>query len=220
MGLLLLQIVPVAVGIAVNPVPIIAALVMAGTRRPVANGSAFIAALIVVMALFGGVVLVLVPPSSLAGSGSAEDYVAVAWLLIGLGFLAAFAVMALRRPARGRAEREPRWMALIDRLGPAGAAVVGILLVNYEMQAPALADILHARVSLVEAFVALAVFIAIAVSTPAVPLVLSIAAPDRVAGAMGSVKTWLTVHQRPILLVVFGVVGVLYTGKGLLAVIH
>jgi len=126
MGLLLLQIVPVAVGIAVNPVPIIAALIMAGTRRPVANGSAFIAALIVVMALFGGVVLVLVPPSSLAGSGSAEDYVAVAWLLIGLGFLAAFAVMALRRPARGRAEREPRWMALIDRLGPAGAAVVGI----------------------------------------------------------------------------------------------
>ena len=108
MGLLLLQIVPVAVGIAVNPVPIIAALVMAGTRRPVANGSAFIAALIVVMALFGGVVLVLVPPSSLAGSGSAEDYVAVAWLLIGLGFLAAFAVMALRRPARGLCDaRQP-----------------------------------------------------------------------------------------------------------------
>ena len=60
----------------------------------------------------------------------------------------------------------------------------------------------------------------VAVSTPAVPLVLSIAAPDRVAGAMGSVKTWLTVRQRPILLVVFGVVGALYTGKGLLAVIH
>ena len=102
MGLLLLQIVPVAVGIAVNPVPIIAALVMAGTRRPVANGAAFVAALVVVMALFGGVVLVLVPPSSVGGGGSAEDYIAVAWLLIGLGFLAAFAVMALRRPASGR----------------------------------------------------------------------------------------------------------------------
>jgi hypothetical protein len=150
MGLLLLQIVPVAVGIAVNPVPIIAALVMAGTRRPVANGAAFVAALVVVMALFGGVVLVLVPPSSVGGGGSAEDYIAVAWLLIGLGFLAAFVVMALRRPASGRAEKAPRWMALIERLGPAGAAVVGVLLVNYEMQAPALADILHARVSLVE----------------------------------------------------------------------
>jgi hypothetical protein len=68
--------------------------------------------------------------------------------------------------------------------------------------------------------VALAVFIAVAVSTPVVPLVLSITAPDRVAAAMGPVKTWLTVHQRPILLVVFGVVGALYTGKGLLAVVH
>jgi hypothetical protein len=220
MGLLLLQIVPVAVGIAVNPVPIVAALIMAGTRRPIANGTAFIAALIVVMALVGGVVLILVPPSSLSGSGSAEDYIAVAWLLIGLGFLAAFLVVALRRPAPGRGEKEPRWLALIDRLGPAGAAVVGILLVNYEMQAPALADILHARVSLVEAFVALAVFIAIAASTPAVPAVLSIAAPGRVAGAMGPLKMWLTVHNRPILLVVFGVVGVLYSAKGLLAVIH
>ena len=220
MGLLLLEIVPVAVGIAVNPVPIIAALVMVGTRRPVANGSAFITALIVVMALFGGVVLVLVPPSSLAGSGSAEDYIAVAWLVIGLGFLAAFFVLALRRPAPGRGDREPRWMALIERLGPAGAAVVGILLVNYEMQAPALADILHARVSLVEAFVALAVFIAIAASTPAVPVILSIAAPDRVAGAVGPVKRWLTAHNRQILLVVFGVVGAIYTGKGLVAVIH
>ena len=160
------------------------------------------------------------PPSSISGGGSAEDYIAVAWLLIGLGFLAAFAILALRRPSPERAEKEPRWMALIERMGPAGAAVVGILLVNYEMQAPALADIVHARVSLVEAFVALAVFIAIAASTPSVPLIVSIAAPDRVTGAIGPVKTWLTVHHRPILLVVFGVVGALYTGKGLLAVLH
>ena len=77
-------------------------------------------------------------------------------------------------------------MALIERLGPAGAVVVGILLVNYEMQAPALADILHARVSLVAALAALAVFIAIAASTPAAPVVLSVAAPDRVVRSVCS----------------------------------
>jgi len=67
MGLLLLQIVPVAVGIAVNPVPIIAALIMAGTRRPVVNGSALVGVPVLVMALFGGVVLVLVPTSTIGG---------------------------------------------------------------------------------------------------------------------------------------------------------
>jgi hypothetical protein len=220
MAFLLLEIVAVAVAIAVNPVPIIAALIMAGTRRPVANGIAFTAALVVVMALFGGVVLVLVPTGSVAGGGSTEGYVEVVWLLIGLGFLAAFLVLAMRKPVPGRGDREPRWMRLVGRMGPAGAAVVGILLVNYEMEAPALADIVHAHLSLFEAFVALAVFIAIAASTPAVPLVLSIAAPGRVVDAMGQVKTWLTVHNRPVLLAVFGVVGALYTGKGLLAVIH
>jgi hypothetical protein len=219
-GFLLLQIIPVAVGIAVNPVPIIAALIMAGTRRPVANGGAFVAALVVVMALFGGVVLVLVPTSTIGGGGAAEGYIEAAWLLVGLGFVAAFVVVAVRKPAPGRGDREPRWMALIERMGPAGAAIVGVLLVNYEMQAPALADILHAHLSLVQAFVALTVFIAIAASTPAVPLALSIAAPGRVLAAMGPVKTWLTAHNRPILLAVFGVVGVIYTIKGVLAVMH
>lgn len=220
MGFLLLEIAAVAVAIAVNPVPIIAALIMAGTRRPVANGFAFIAALVVVMALFGGVVLVLVPTSSVSGSTSTEGYVDVVWLLIGLGLLAAFLVLVMRKPAPGRADREPRWMRLVGRMGPAGAAVVGVLLVNYSMEAPALADIVHAHLSLFEAFVALAVFIAIAASTPAVPLILSVAAPDRGVGTMGQAKTWLTVHNRPVLLTVFGVVGALYTGKGLLAVIH
>jgi hypothetical protein len=37
---------------------------------------------------------------------------------------------------------------------------------------------------------------------------------------MGPVKTWLTAHNRPILLAVFGVVGVIYTIKGVLAVMH
>src|SRR5665811_237844 len=47
-GHLLLQILPVAVAIAVNPVPIIAAIVMTTTERPVANGLAYLTALIAV----------------------------------------------------------------------------------------------------------------------------------------------------------------------------
>ncbi len=220
MGLLLLQIMPVAVGIAINPVPIIAALVIAGTRRPMVNGAAFVITLVIVMALFGGAVLVLVPSGSVGAGGSAAGYIVLAWLVVGLGFLTAFLVLALRKPVSERRDREPRWMRLIGRMGPAGAAVVGVLLVNYEMESPALADILHAHLSRIEGFAALAVFIVIASSTPAVPLIAAIAAPGRTTAAMDQVKTWLARHNRPILLGVFGVVGALYTGKGLLAVIR
>ena len=220
MGLLLLQVIPVAIGIAVNPVPIIAALIIAGSRRPAVNGVAYITALIVVMALFGGVVLVLVPHRSLTGGGSAGGIIEVLWLFIGLGFLAAFLALSLHRPASGDGDREPRWMGLIGRLGPAGAAVVGILLVNYEMEGPALTDILHAGVSRAEAFTVLAVFIAIAACTPALPLLATVAAPDLTAGTMSRARSWLTAHHRPVLLGVFAAVAVVYTGKGLVAIIH
>ncbi len=220
MDLLLLQVVPVAVGIAINPLPILAALIIAGSRRPVVNGVAYITTLIVVMALFGGVVLVLVPARALANGGSAEDLIEVLWLLIGLGFLAAFLVLSLRRPAPGDAEREPRWMRLIGRLGPAGAAAVGVLLVNYEMEAPALTDILHAGVSRVQALTVLALFIAIAACTPAIPLLATVAMPDLTASEMARAKSWLTAHHRRVLLAVFAAVAVVYTSKGIVAVMH
>ena len=57
-------------------------------------------------------------------------------------------------------------MHLIDRTGPAGAAAVGVLLVNYEMQTPAMVDILGADVARAQAFVALGAFIAVACALP------------------------------------------------------
>jgi hypothetical protein len=50
---LLFQILPVAFVITINPVPIIAALIMSTTRKPLASGLAYIGTLLVVMALFG-----------------------------------------------------------------------------------------------------------------------------------------------------------------------
>ena len=146
MGGLLLQILPVAVLITINPVPIIAALIMSTTRRPLASGLAFIGALLVVMALFGVLVLLVFGGSLVTHAGKSTAVVRWAWLAIGLAFLAAFLVMLVRRP-RGDSTKEPRWMHLIGRTGPAGAAAVGVLLVNYEMQAPAMVDILGADVT-------------------------------------------------------------------------
>ena len=46
MATLLLQILPVAFGITINPVPIIAALILSTTREPLASGLAYIGALL------------------------------------------------------------------------------------------------------------------------------------------------------------------------------
>jgi hypothetical protein len=49
--------------------------------------------------------------------------------------------------------------------------------------------------------------------------VVSIVARDRTAALMQRAKTWLTLHERPILICLFAVIGTLYTVKGLLALL-
>jgi hypothetical protein len=214
-----LQILPVAAAITINPVPITAALIMPATRRPAANGVAYVATLAVVMALVGATVLLLLHGATPAGGGRVDLVVHIAWLLVGLGFLTAFAIMMARSPVRGGQVREPRWMRMIEGLGPAGAVVVGVLLVNYEMEAPALMDILGAGLPRREAFAALAVFIAVACSLPVLLVLASVLARRTVASAMEKGRAWLSVHDRPILLILFGVIGALYATKGLIALV-
>ena len=215
MNAVLLQILPVAVAITVNPVPIIAALLMPATRRPALNGLTYVAVLVVVMALFGVVVLLFFHDVAFTSGGRVAYLIRVAWLLVGLGFLVAFAVLWVRKPAAAGAGREPRWMRMIAAMGPGGAATVGLLLVNYEMQTPAMMDILGGDLSRGEAFVALALFVAVACSIPTVIVLGSIVARRRVAVVLQRAKVWFTVHQRPILLILFGAIGAIYTTKGI-----
>jgi len=217
---LLLQILPVAVAIAVNPVPIIAAIVMTATERPVVNGIAYLTTLTGVSFGFGAVVLTLFHGASLGSGTRTGHLILVLWLVFGLGFLAAFAVLLLRRPKPGDKDREPGWMRWIGRLGPLGAALVGVMLVNYEMESPALSDILASGVSRAVALGALAVFVAVAVSTSAIPVLAYIVAPGPVGGFLGRAKAWLARYHRPILMVAFAAIGVLYTFKGVSGLLH
>ena len=205
---------PAALAIAVNPVPVIAALVMPATRRPRADGVAYIAALVGVMGALGAVVLGLFQGLANSGGSTRTRCSSGSGSPIGVGFLIAFAVMLVRRPAPGHEADEPGWMRRIQGTGPAGAALVGVLLVNYELELPALSDILNSGASLPHAFAALLVLVAVACSTPALAVAAYVMAPRLTAGALQIGKAWLTRHNRPILLLIFFAVGALYTYKG------
>ena len=110
MGQLLAQILPVAVAIAVNPVPIIAAIVMTATERPTANGLARLSALCAVSYGFGAAVLVIFHGAALGAGTRTGHIVLVLWLLFGLGFLTACLVLLVLRPKPGEEGREPGWM--------------------------------------------------------------------------------------------------------------
>jgi hypothetical protein len=54
----------------------------------------------------------------------------------------------------------------------------------------------------------------VAVSTAVVPVVAYLAAPERVGGILETAKGWLSRHERVILLVLFGLIGAVFTYQG------
>ncbi len=216
---LLLQILPVAIIITINPVPMLAALVVSTTRRPQVCGLAYVVTLVGGMALFGTLVLVVFGGSLVTSSGASTPFVRWAWLLIGLAFLAAFAVLLVRRPRRAGAA-QPRWMSLVAGMGPLGAVVVGVLLVNYEMQTPAMLDILAAGVTAAQAAAALALFVVLACALPVAIVAAVLGAHRSRAVDVDRAKAWVARYNRPVLLVLFAVVGAVYSTKGLLSLLH
>ncbi len=214
MASLLIRILPIAVAIALEPICIIAALVMTGTDRPLANSFAYLGALVGVMLGYGAIVLLALQHHAVAAGPRTDDIVQLLWLLIGVGFLAAFVVMLVRHPRTTEGDRESRWGRLIARMGPLGAAAAGLFLVNWEMETPALTVILRSRVSTPTALLTLVVFTAVAVSTSVVPLAVYVSAPDKVGGGLAGLKTWLGRHERPIVLVLFLLIGAAFTAIG------
>jgi hypothetical protein len=81
-------------------------------------------------------------------------------------------------------------------------------------------DILGANVTRAQAFVALSAFIAVACALPVVIVAVALVARDRVAVDVARAKAWTARYNRPVLLVLFAVIGAVYTTKGLLALLH
>ena len=113
------QVLPLAVVIALSPVPIIAVVLMLSTPRARVNGPAFLLGWAVGLAVVGALVLVV---ASLAGaSEDAEPATWVELLKLTLGLLLVLlAVKQWRgRPRRGAQGDLPAWMQKVDSSRPA-----------------------------------------------------------------------------------------------------
>ena len=204
-----------ALAIAVNPVPIIAAVTLLMTDHGRRNTGAFLGALIVVMAADGLLTLFLIGQDSSGASSAAHAWVQ---LVLGVVFLGLFVLQwRARPPASGE---EPGWMKMMNRAGFGAAVVLGLALTNYALLSAGISTIRSAGLSSSQELAALAFFILVSVSTVAATLIVFIVFPRWAQVALVRLKAWLTTHSRVLLLAVFGLMGLLFTVEGLVALLH
>jgi threonine/homoserine/homoserine lactone efflux protein len=210
---------PSAVGVALSPVPIIAVILMLGTPRARSTGPAFAVGWVVGLVAVSIIVLLLASGSDDTDSGSSTA-VDVITLLIG----ALFVLMGIKqwqaRPKAGEEAAMPKWMGAIDRFSAGKALGLGVLLSglnpkNLGLTAAAAATIAQAGLSGGESAVAVAVFVVIGSLTVAGPVIYYAFAGDSAAGALDSMKQFMSRHNAVIMFVLLLVLGAKLLGNGI-----
>lgn len=136
---------PLAVGVALSPVPIVAVILLLSTPRARVAGGSFAIGWTVGLILVSGV-MTLVAAGASSGDGAAST--AVGWVKLVIGAFALW--LGVRRwrtrPGPDEEATPPRWMAGIDtmavgRAGVLGAALAGINPKNFALAVAAAASI-------------------------------------------------------------------------------
>ncbi|MCB1299565.1 MAG: GAP family protein, partial [Microthrixaceae bacterium] len=120
---------PVAVAVAISPIPIIAVVVILGTPRARINGLAFAAGWVVGLAAVATAVLVLTGASG-ADDPTSSSATGANWVQVTLGvaLLALAARQWKGRPGPGEQAELPEWMEKVDRFGPGASTGAGLVL--------------------------------------------------------------------------------------------
>jgi Sap, sulfolipid-1-addressing protein len=212
--------VPLAVGVALSPVPIIAVVVLLTSSRARALGPVFVLGWLLGLVVVGAIVLAVVGPSG-AGS-SAQRTRWVSWVMIVLGVLLLVeAVRRLRgRTGRGEEIPLPAWMAAIDRLKPSvvlggGVVLGGVRPKSFLLAAGGAAAIAQTGIAGGQQAIAYAVFAVIATIGVAAPVVIYFAMGTRSGELLGRLKGWMRRNNAVILAVVLLVIGVTLIGDGI-----
>jgi threonine/homoserine/homoserine lactone efflux protein len=211
---------PLAVGVAISPIPIIAVVLMLLAPRAGGTSGGFVLGWVVGVVLATTVFTVAaatVGPSSDNGPSAAAP-----WVKLVLGVL--LLLLALRqwrnRPGDGEEAELPKWMAAIDsftfgRAAGLGAALAAVNPKNLLMCAAAGATVGSAALGNGQRAVAIAVFSVIAVSTVAAPVLAYLLAKQRMVGPLDGLRVWLVRHNGAVMTVLLLVIGVALVGKGL-----
>ena len=211
---------PLAIGIAISPIPIIAAILM--LLSPKAKGTSvgfllgWIVGILVAVTVF--TLLSSVLPDS--GEDESKPVHGVIQIVLGAGLL----FLALRqwrsRPRAGVQAALPKWMSAIDTMNAGKGFGLGFLLAavnpkNLLLGAGAGVAIGSAGLAAGEAAVAIGVFTVIAAASVAIPVIAYLVASERMSGPLESLRSWLVQNNSTVMAVLLLVIGFVLIGKGI-----
>lgn len=223
MGQVVGDILPVALGVAISPVPVIAVVLMLLAPRATTASVGFL------LGWIAGVSVVVAAVAFLAGGVATDDgepstAAAIVQLVLGVLLLLVAARQWRSRPRRGETPELPKWMAAIDSFTAWKAAGLAFLLVAFNPKNLALAltggvTIAAGDLSAGRTWIAIAIFVVIASASVGLPVIGYLLARSRMRHPLEELRVWLTDNNAAVMSVLMLVLGVSTLGKGLGALV-
>jgi threonine/homoserine/homoserine lactone efflux protein len=214
------QVLPLAVGVALSPVPIIAVVLMLGTPRARTNGPMFILGWLLGLSMVGVIVLLVSSGADASGGDDPATWVSILKLVLGVLLMGIAARQWHRRPRGDSDASLPTWMRTIDRFTPARAtamalALSGINPKNLVLTVGAAAAIAQTGASTGGQAVALAVFVLLGTLGPGLPVAVYFLMGERATHILDDLKTWMGRNNAAIMAVICLVIGAKLIGDGI-----
>jgi hypothetical protein len=222
MGAVIGELLPLAIGVMLSPVPIIIVIVLLGVPRGKASAVAFVAGWLGALVGVGAVVLLLAEVADGAAGDASGALAGLAKLGIGLVLLGLAARQWRKRPAPGEPTELPGWMASLERVTPArslglGAVVAGVKPKNLVLTAAAALAIAEGELATGPSAALLLAYALLATAGVAAPLVAAVALGSRAGDVLAGWKAWLGDNNATIMALLLLLFGVILVGNGVAA---
>jgi threonine/homoserine/homoserine lactone efflux protein len=220
MGQVIGEILPLALGVAISPIPIIAAILMLLSPRAKSLGLGFMVGWLLGIIVATVVFTLLGSLITVSDSDDPQPIVGVVKIVLG-ALLVLLAVGQWRkRPKAGETAALPKWMAAIDSMKPPQAFGLAFVLAavnpkNLMMAVGAGVSIGTGGIAVGGQIVAVVVFVVLAGCSVAIPVLAYLLAAERMRTPLESLRVWLVANNATVMAVLLLVIGVVNIGKGI-----
>jgi hypothetical protein len=221
MGVAIGELLAPAMGVALDPIPVIIVILILLSPGAKWNGVAFVIGAIAGLAIGATIMLLLADPAHVEyEDGGPSTTASVLQLIIGVVLIAMAAKQWFGRPKEGEEPKLPSWMATFDKMRPIMALGLGAFLFGLDpkhliFNLAAATAIASSDASTAGDVVALVVYVLLGTVTVCGPVLWYLVAPAHAGRQLEKARGWLTQNTAIILTLLFLVIGVVIIGDGI-----
>ena len=204
-----------AIGLAIQPWSVLAAIVLVATRRGVIKEIAYTLGWVIALSVVAALTVYFA--SDLPSMSSSKAASAVELVLGAL--LALLLVVRWRRPVATRDSPEPSWMSRLDKMPWVFAFALGAFLPNYVFVVGGVTEMLQVDWAGATLLIGIAAFVCVASLGVAAPLGVLVFRHGHATEIYASWRAWIIGHSRAVSFGTIGVLAVLLLAKGLVGLI-